>query len=135
MGFLVKYNPAPLPGAKKMSSLLVWQPVFFFLCFFFICRFSIYVHSVILLTHLIALVHHRKSLIFPPPHLYICSPDVLNEVLSICLPVQVVLIVHFRGKLMFRLVLISPLRFVLGITAWMCQKSSEECGSLLWRVI
>lgn len=30
MGFLVKYNPAPLPGAKKMSSLLVWQPAFFF---------------------------------------------------------------------------------------------------------
>lgn len=29
MGFLVKYNPAPLPGAKKMSSLLVWQPAFY----------------------------------------------------------------------------------------------------------
>lgn len=71
MGFLVKYNPAPLPGAKKMSSLLVWQPGFF------ICRFSIYVHSVILLPHLIALVH-QKLLNISPTEFYICSPDVLN---------------------------------------------------------
>lgn len=41
MGFLVKYNPVPLPGSKKMHSLLVWQPAF-------LCFFSIYVHSVIL---------------------------------------------------------------------------------------
>lgn len=79
MGFLVKYNPAPLPGAKKMSSLLVWQPAFFFLFFFFLrCCFSIYVHSVILLPHLIALVHHRNSSIFPPLLFNICSPDVIN---------------------------------------------------------
>lgn len=85
MGFLVKYNPAPLAGAKKMSSLLVWQPDFFFFSY----RFSIYVHSVILLPQLIALAFASLKLLnVSPLCFYICFPDVLNSVLSIRLSVQ-----------------------------------------------
>lgn len=135
MGFLVKYNPAPLLGAKKMSSLLVWQPAFFF--FFFFLN--------VLLLNLCSLCHSFATFNCPgaSQKLLSISPSAFLHLLPRCSKLSSVnmsssanfRIVHFRRRPTLRVVLISPLRFVLGLKAWMCQTSSEECGYLLSCVI
>lgn len=71
-GLLVKWKPAPLPGAKKMSSLMVRQPG---MDVIFLCLFLISVHSITLFPQLIALV--SLELLTPALCFYIYLHDVL----------------------------------------------------------
>lgn len=114
MGFLVKYNPAPLPDAKKMSSLLVWQPA------------SSFFYNMLLL-NLCSLCHSFATFNCPGASQKVLDifPSAFLHLLPQCSKLSSVnmsstanlLTAHFRRRPMLHVVLISPLRFVLGLKA------------------